>query len=180
MTINEAQNLLNNNGIPFFQTHYTDEADFYHHALMFPYTKKCKKEEIIALVVLSKNGKKNIELQFNNTSDGYRFCELWFGGYSFEMFDVPKNYLAQELLTKITEIMDNKVVFIDANNIKKQRWSADAVFSKEDADDALFGITGFQKAIEKINKPKSLWAKLTRSCIAYEVYDWNSYQLIQK
>ena len=52
MTINEAQNLLNNSGIPFFKTHYTDEADFYHHALMFPYTKTCKKEEIIALVVL--------------------------------------------------------------------------------------------------------------------------------
>lgn len=71
MPINEAQNLLNNNGIPFFKTHYTDEADFYHHALMFSYTKKCKKEEIIALVVLSKNGKMNIELQFNNTSNGY-------------------------------------------------------------------------------------------------------------
>ena len=131
------------------------------------------------MIIVSKNKKKNIELQFNYVDNEFCFEELSFGDYCFEMFDYNEEMLAGDLLDRIEEIRCGNFVVIIANDLKKRRWLGDACFDLNDDDDA-FGRQGFEKAMEQINKPKGLLARLFRTQTQYEIYDWNTYQCIVK
>ena len=58
-------------------------------------TRKCK---VTALIIASNNKKKNIELQFNYVGNEFRFEELSFGDYCFEMFDYNEEMLANKMI----------------------------------------------------------------------------------
>lgn len=179
MTIEEAKELLKVHSISFEQGEYKNEKEYWHHVLAFPYTANAKLCKVIALVIRSNNGKKHIELQFNSTPDGWMFEELWFGGYSYEMFDTSEEALPTELVENISNTMKNKLVFIECYDLKKKKWCGDAVFDCTDQDE-IFGKPGFQKAMGRIGEQKGFFAKLLRTKKQYEIFDWNSYQCIVK
>jgi hypothetical protein len=179
MTLEEAKQLLRTNNIEFNILEFSSEAEYWRHSVLFPDTKNSKPCKVIAIIIKSNNEKKNIELQFNLRDNGFLFEELSFGDYCFEMFDYKEEYLAKDLLENIRRIMSGSFKVILANDLKKHRWLGDACFDMNDDDDD-FGKQGFEKAINRIKKPKSFISKLTKSKVLYEIYDWNTYQSIEK
>ena len=179
MTLDEAEALLCENNISYELHKFKNEAEYWHHTALFPYTKNAKPCKVIAAVIKSNNGKKNIELQFSLINDVFYFEELWFGEYCFEMFDCNEDMLAEELIRNISKIKQGNFIVIVLNDISIKRWIADACFDLcEDDDD--FGKPGYQKALQRINKPKGLISKLLRLKKQYEIYDWNTYRCIIK
>ena len=83
MTLFEAKKLLKENNIVFEIKEFEDEAAYWHHTMLFPYTKNARTCKVIALIITSNNGKKNIELQFNAVDDDFLFEELHFGDFCF-------------------------------------------------------------------------------------------------
>ena len=178
MTLQEAKDLLSKNNIYFDICKFESEAEYWQHITLYPYTKYAKNCKVIALIIMSNNGKKNIELQFNAIENEFRFEELHFGDYSFEMFDYNEEMLANDLLDRIQDIQCGNFTIIVANNLKSESWIGDACFDLNDDD--LFGKPGFERAMKRIQKPKGLISKLLKSGKQYEIYDWNSYQCIIK
>ena len=179
MTLNEAKILLSENNIAFDVREFENETAYWCHVSMFPYTKNAKPCKVIALIIRSNNGRKDIELQFNAVDNDFHFEELWFGSYCFEIFDVNEEMLADDLLDRIKEIQSGNFIVIVANNLKKKTWLGDACFERNENDDA-FGQSGFEKAMKRIRKPKGPISKLFRTQKQYEIYDWNTYQCIVK
>lgn len=177
MTLDEAKILLSENNITFELREFESEAEYWHHTTLFPYTKNAKLCKVIAIIIKSNNGNKNIELQFNSADDVFCFEELRFGDYWYEMFDYNERMLADDLINTISEIKQGNLLVIVMNDLKKQRWLADSCFDLSDDDD-VFGKPGFQKALQQIKKSKGLLAKLLKSKKQYEIYDWKSYQCI--
>ena len=179
MTLAEVKELLKIHNISFEQSEYENENEYWHHVLMFPYTANAKSCKVVALVIHSNNGKKHIELQFNSTPNGWKFEELRFGGYCYELFDTLEEFLPTDLVENISEIMQNKLVFIESFDLKKKKWCGDAVFDYTDEDE-IFGKHGFREAVRHIEKKKSFSAKLFQIKKLYEIFDWNFYQCIIK
>lgn len=179
MTLSEVKELLIENNIAFEVLEFENEKEYWHHTAMFPYTKNARSDKVIALVIKSNNGKKNIELQFNERDNIFYFDDLWFGEFTYEMFDYNENMLAEDLIHNIKEIIKGELIVIVLNDIKNRCWCGDACFDLSDDDDVC-GKIGFQKAMKRIEKPKSFLAKLKKSKEQYEIYDWNTYQCIVK
>ena len=179
MTLEEAKQLLRTNNIEFNILEFSSEAEYWRHSVLFPVTKNSEPCKVIAIIIKSNNEKKNIELQFNLRDNGFLFKELSFGDFCFEMFDCKEEYLSKDLLENIQLIMSGYFKVIIANDLKKRRWRCDICFDMNDDDD-VFGEQGFEKAINRIKKPKSFISKLTKSKVLYEIYDWNTYQSIEK
>ena len=179
MTLDEVKDLLKVNNISFELCEFENEKEYWHHTMLFPYTKIAKPCKVIALLIRSKNGYKNIELQFNELGDNFIFEELRFGDYCYEMFDCEEEILAQELINRILEIRQGKLVIIVVNDLKNKRRIGDACFDRGD-EDKFFGESGFQKAMQRIEKPKSFLSKLFGAKEQYEIFDWNIYQCIVK
>lgn len=179
MTLDEAKVLLSENNILFELCEFHNEAEYWRHTTLFPYTKNAKSCKVTAMIIRSNNGKKDIELQFNAVGDVFRFEELWFGDYTYEMFDYNEDTLADDLIHNILEIKQGNLIIIVRNDIRKKRLLADACFDLSDEDNA-FGEPGFQKALQRIKRPKGLFSKLCRVKEQYEIYGWDSYQCIVK
>ena len=179
MTLFEVKKLLTENDFVFNVSEFEDEATYWHHAMLFPYTKNARNCKVLALIIMSNNGKKNIELQFNALNDDFLFEELRFGDFCFEMFDYKEEILANDLLNHINEIKGGAFSVIVANDLKKQRWLGDSCFDLKDEDD-LLGKPGFEKAIQQIRSPRGFISKLLKTNKQYEIYDWNTYQCIIK
>ncbi|MBQ9413932.1 MAG: hypothetical protein IJU16_02255 [Clostridia bacterium] len=180
MTIETVKELLNSNNISFDICHYSGEADFYRHICLFPYLKNAKPCKVTTIVIRSKNGHKDIELQFNETKGGTIFVDLYFGGYSYELFDCQDEYLSDEIIREIDGIREGRVTVIEVYNLKKCRWIGDFVFDRNDMDDSIFGEAGFEKAMKKVQKPLSFFKKLFHAKIQYDIYDFERYQCIIK
>ena len=179
MTLFEAKKLLTENGLAFEISEFEDEATYWRHTMLFPCTKNARNCKVIALIISSNNGKKNIELQFNAVDDDFLFEELHFGDFCFEMFDYKEEMLANDLLKHINKIKGGAFSVIVANDLKNKKWLADSSFDLKDDDD-LFGKHGFEKAIQQIHAPKGFISKLLKTKKQYEIYDWNTYECITK
>ena len=179
MTLDDVKKLLSENEIFYEACEYDDEASYWHHRSLFPYTKHAKKCKVITLIITSNNQNRNIELQFNEVNNDFRFEELSFGDYCFEMFDYTEEMLADDLLDRIKQIQSGNFVVIIANDLKKKCWLGAACFDLNEDDD-VFGQQGFEKAMGRIRKPKGLLSKLFRTQRHYEIFDWNTYQCIIK
>lgn len=173
MTLEEAKELMRSNNIPFELREFQNEKEYWHHVTLFPYTQNAKPCKVLAMVIRSNNGKKDIELQFNASGDSFHFEELHFGDFGYEMFGC-----ASELLDRINEIKSGSFTVIIANDIKKKRWLGDACFDL--SDDDAFDKPGFEKTMKRIQKPKGFASKLIKSKKQFEIYDWNTYQCIVK
>ena len=179
MTLDDAKVLLNENNISFEVTEYENEKEYWHHIMLFPYTKNAKACKVLAIVIKSNNGEKNIELQFNEKNGLFYFEELRFGGYNFELFDIKEEMLVETLIDIIGQIQKGKLTVVEANNLNKRCLSGDAIFDLDDEADFL-GKRGLEQAILQIQKPKRLFSKIFGSKMQYEIYDWNTYQNIVK
>lgn len=178
MILEEAKLLLSENNISFEICEFENEATYWRHTALFPYIKNAKECKVIALIIKSNNNKKNIELQFNSVDNEFHFEEMRFGEYGFEMFDYNQEMIAVDLLEHIKEVQSGNFLVIVANDLKRKSWLGDACFDLNDDD--LFGNPGFEKAMERINKPKTIILRLLKSQKQYEIYNWNTYQCIVK
>ena len=179
MTLTEAKILLEKTRIPYQTAKYENEAEYWRHCMSFPRTDPARHCKITALVIPSVNGVKDIELQFSAIRGEYVFDELWFGGYSFEMFDYDPDLLEADILDIIGQIVDGRLTFVEANDLKKKRWRSDSRFDLTDSD-SVFGEPGYREAVAKIDSPKTFWQKLTGSKMQYEIYDWSTYRRVVK
>lgn len=179
MTLIEAKTMLERRRIPYQTAQYESEGEYYRHLTPFPNLKNAGSCRVIALVIPAVNGVKDIELQFNRKRGGYVFVDLWFGGYSFEMFAYDPDLVEADVLDFIGQIADGKLAVIEINDLKKKRWKGDMSFDLSDDDD-VFGAPGFREALEKIEKPKTFWQKLTGQSIQYDIYDWRTHRQIVK
>lgn len=182
MTLIEAKELLRANSISFEQCEYTSEADYWYHTMMISNSKNAKSCKVVALVIKSKNGHNNLELQFNEKDGDFLFYDLWFGGYSFEKFDVAEEMLADDIIRQISEVQQGTMVFVTvyALSRKGKIWISDKIFDRNDSDDDWFGETGFQKTMRHIQKRKGYLTRLFQIKMQYEIYNWISYQCIIK
>lgn len=179
MTLIDAKTMFEKRRIPYQTARYESEADYFRHLTPFPYLKNARSCKVTALVIPSVNGVKDIELQFLPRRGEYVFEELWFGGFSFEMFQYDPDLLEADLLDYIGRIADGKLAVIERNNLKKRRWGGDACYDLAD-DDNVFGALGFREAVAKIEAPKTFWQKLTGRRIQYDIYDWRTYRQVIK
>lgn len=179
MNLNDAKTLLEKHRIPYHMAQYESEAAYWHHLMPFPRTDHAAKRKVTALVIPAPNGAKHIELQFNRVRSEYIFEDLWFGGYSFEMFGYEPDMLEADLLDIIGRIVDGKLAIIEANDLKRKRCVRDGSFDLKD-DDNVFGAPGFREAVAKIEAPKTFWQKLTGKTIQYDIYDWRTHRQIVK
>ncbi len=178
MTLDEVKEMLQEDNIPYEISEFENEEEYWQHVALFPYTQNAKPCKVIALIIYSKNGKKNIELQFNESGGAFYFEDLRFGEHSYELFDCQEDFLQQSLIDEINRVLANSVIVIVANDLKKQKWLGDAIFGKKENDD--FGLPDFEKTMKRINKKKGFFVKLFQSKMQYEIYDWNTYECIVK
>ena len=57
MTLDEAKALLSENNISFELLEFNNEAEYWRHTSLFPYTKNAKPCKVIAMLIKSNNGK---------------------------------------------------------------------------------------------------------------------------
>ena len=178
MNLFQVKELLQTNSIPFEECEFENEAEFLKHILSNPYAKNTKTSKFYALIIYSQNGKRHIELEFEEKDGDFVFWDLWFGEFCLEYFNC--NISADDLLDEIRQMMMGTRGVIIKNNAKNNRWIADAQFDLDDDDDDLFGKRGFEKNVKKIRKKKSFIEKLLGISHIYEIYDWNTYECIVK
>ena len=179
MTLTDGKILMEKHRIPYQTVQYENQEAYYRHLALFPYTKNARNCKVIALVIPAVNGVMDIELQFNQVRGEYIFDDMYFGDYCFEMFDYNPDMLEADLLENIGRIVDGKMAVIVRNDLKRKRWLGDAGFDLTD-DDNVFGEPGFRAAVARIEKPKTLWQKLTGQREQYEIYDWRTYRRVIK
>ena len=180
MILSQAKELLIANSILFQECEFANEADFLNHISQFPCTKKSKTHKFYALIIPSNNGKKHIELEFEENNGKFVFWDLWFGDFCFEYFSGDADEDCSYLIEEIQEIMKGYHTVINVTNPVTKRWIADAQFDRNDTDDDIFGEIGFQKAMKRIRKKKTFFDRLFGFNRKYEIYDWNTYECIIK
>ncbi len=180
MTLEGVKELLNKNEIPYHLCEYENEAEYWRHSMLFPYVKHSKSCKVFVIVIQSKNGHVNLELQFNMENGTLELYDLHFGGYSHELFNCDEEIIQKEIIDTISEITSGKMKIITVNDLKAKRWLEDICFDTSDSGDDMFGMPGFQKAMKKIQKKKSFLAKAFKLQTQYEIYDWNTYECIVK
>lgn len=176
MTLEEGKTLLQKENIPFQEVDYPNEAAFYRHIALFPCLRNRSDCKVKALVIKSRHGIQNIELQFSCKDDGYQLVDLYFGEFPFELSEFYEWWIRETLLGEIKEIMDGKMMVLVANDLCRKKWCADMGFDLEDEDDMAY----FAKLYARIKRKKGFLAKLLKRKMRYEIFDFNSYRCIDK
>ena len=179
MLLEEAKELLTESWISFKQITYESEKAFLRHIVVFSDKLDAQSCKVVALVITSDNGEKDLELQFNCVNGDFVFKELWFGGYDYEMFDCVEEMLSTALIDNILQVMRGTIAIIEANDLKKERWISDSCYDRSVEDD-FNGNAAFQYTIRCIEKKKGIISKIFKSKVQYEIYDWNTYHCVIK
>ena len=88
MLLDEAKNLLFANHIEFQEQAFENETAFLRSlGELCPGGRPCA---VAALTIPSKNGRKDISLHFIEESGRFLLEDLWFGDFSFELFDLDE------------------------------------------------------------------------------------------
>ena len=180
MTLSQTKELLKSNSMQFTEMEFANEVDFLNHISQLPYTKKAKEHKFYALIIQSNNGKRHVELEFEEKNGEYVFWDLWFGDFCFEFFSGDADEDCSYLIEEIQGIMKGYHTVINVTNPVTKRWIADAQFDRNDTDDDMFGEIGFQKAMKQIRKKKTFFERLFGFNRKYEIYDCNTYERIVK
>lgn len=177
MTLQEVARLLEENNYVFKVVEYENEREFFEHIYLFPELNDAADCRVRSIVIECNNGVKNIEIQFNEIDGEFVFIELLFGEFCFDMYECEPEYLENDLLFHIYQVISEEIAIITRNDLKKKKWLDDACFSLYD-DDPVFGEPGFFMALQTIQRPKSPLEEKLTSKKQYEVYTCNSYQCI--
>lgn len=179
MTLTDAKVLLEKHHIPYHTAQYESEAAYWRHTELYPDLSQAGSCPTIALVIPAPNGMKDIELQFNRVRGEYRFEDLWFGSFCFDLFHPDPQILAADLLDRIGRIVDGKLAVIECFDLRRRRWVSDGIYDLEDKDN-VFGAPGYEEAIAKAEAPKTFWQKLTARKLQYDIYDWRTCRQVIK
>lgn len=170
MKMCELTDLLDENGYSY-KVYYIDDKEFYA-------AKGCcnikQYESVLIKVVSIKNPNHSLNLDFTlyNRNNNFVVYDLWFGGYSFELFDFDDDDLADVILDNIKTVVGNKMHIIFARNAKTDKWFCDCAFYECD-DDFEDDMDDYEDTMKRIRK------KIGRTD-KYEVYTWKDYECIIK
>lgn len=120
MTLETAREFLQQQGLAFTQTAYDSQAAFWQQMCQVPPAAADQSDRVAALELPSNNGRTKLVLEFHETARGALLEDLWFGGYSFELFDLLEESLPEELGRCMAQIMRGELVFVCAYDLKKQ------------------------------------------------------------
>ncbi len=176
MTLQEVERLLAENNLPFVKREFANEAAYWQHAALFPYTEYASDCQVIVLIIESQNGKKNIELQFNADKNEFEFKVPHFGSFVYESLQENDRFEPNDLLCLIRDIISGHVAVVVANDLRHKRLLWDCSFDLTDLDDVVFGKSGFESTVQQLQTKKIMLARLLESKKLYEIYDWNSYR----
>ena len=183
MTLEYVKNLLNERNIPFIETFYESEKEYWQSNAEFECVnfKNAREIKVATIVIMSNNKHKNLTMQFFEKNNEFEFDDLLFGSWSFEMFDYSPDMLVGDLLHNIEFVMSGKAMVIDSYKIcnGRKKWYSDAIFNVLD-DEIVFGKNGYEKALSRIEQKKGFLKTIFGVKMQYEIYDWNTYQSIVK
>ncbi len=178
MTLAEAKIMLEKQRIPYQTAQYENPEAYYRHLNPFSSDPRSEACPVTALVIPSVNGRMHIELQFQPVRGVFRFINLYFGDFDFEMFDHEPDMLEADLLEIIGQIADGKLAVIVANDLKRKKWLWGSCYDLTDDDD-VFGAPGYQAALDKIQQKKTWLQRLLGRKLRYEIYDWRTYRCVE-
>lgn len=171
MKLHELTNLLNENG---YQYEVSDiNANEYYISKGFRSNKKEQSTYIKVVTIKNPNHSQNLEFTLCKQDDDFVIFDLWFGGYSYELFD------DDSILEKIEEVINNKVHIIFARNAKTNKWFCDMAFFESD-EDWENDMDEYESTMKRIRKNKSLIWHIFGRTDKYEIYTWNDYKCIIK
>ena len=178
MTFEEVKVLLEENNIEFNDEYYDNEEEFLKHIYMFPDLRNANDYKVRSIVIPCKNGVKNIELQFNSDENGeYIFDEMLFGEFCFDMKECEVEFLNDDIIGNINQVINDQIIIITRNNLDKKKWVDDICFNMYN-DDPKYGEPGFYAALEVIRAPKSFLEEKLSSTMSFDIYSGSTYQRI--
>lgn len=169
MTPEEGKRFLAGEGRPYVELHFENERAYWEDVTLCPGIMPEGEEPVTVLRILSPNGKRHLDLQFL----GSDFLDLWFGGFSYELFDMKMEYLERELRSCIRAVTEKGAYCTVGMNLKHRRWQWEYLWTPEE-DGSLAGY------LRKLRRPRTLWERIFHSWRLYEVYDWNEYHRIER
>lgn len=173
MTITDFERFLCEKNIGYKRVEYAKEADFWRKICMFPGAAKGAEDSVTALEIPCPNGVKHINLQFCNVNGSTVFCDLWFGGYCFELFEYcDDENVMKAVEDNIEKIMSVNLRVIEGYDMKNHKWLFDAAYS----DDDDFDMELYERVMRRINAERTLGDKLFHRQRLYEIYDYNKYR----
>ena len=176
MILQQALALLTDNNIQYILTTEPDKAAFYRQKGFVPRTHS---GEFRLITIPNPNHAIGAQLIFDGISEDARFIDLEFGGYWYELFDTEEQYLAEELISEIHQIMSGTAYVIFARDTKTGQWQWDGMYD-DYPDEEENSMEGFRRAMEKIKRPKCWWQKMTGKSTTYEIYNWHCHEMIVK
>ena len=177
MTLKQVEELLKEKDIDFSVCDFENEEEYLRHVHIFPVTKYAEDCRVKAIIIKCNNGYKNLELQFNEVDGEYIFIELLFGEFCFDMFENQNEFLANDLIFNIYQVLSEQIAIIVKNDLKKKRWLSDDCFILNE-EDPIFGEPAFFRALSYIQRPKNFIENKLTGKMQYEIYTANSYQCI--
>lgn len=176
MKLNELTSLLDENG---YHHEICDiEANEYYTAKGFRSSKRNKSTYIKVVTIKNPNHSQNLEFTLYNRDNDFVMSDLWFGGYSYELYN-DDLYDVDLIIKEIERVMDNKVHIIFARNAKTDRWFCDMSFWESD-EDWENNMDEYESTMKRIRKKKSLLWRIFGRTDKYEIYTWNDYECVIK
>ncbi len=173
MYLSEVKELLSQSKVPYREVTYKTESEFYRHISRFPNLRRVQGFAVTTLVIQSRNGKCDIELEFDHTRDGFVFEEMYFGEYAFGFFELRKpDALSREIMSAIKKIVRGEYKFIVCNNLTRKTLDSDGCFDVKDDPEP------FRRALTGIKKRPGPIGRIFGYRLLYEIYDWQSFRSI--
>ena len=168
---------LNDLSIPYEEELYENRYRFWQALEVYPDTKEDPPHPVLALTVKSGNGKKHISVVFEYIDDRYEFCDLFFGPFDYEFFNLEEDIVEESIIETTAAIMNNETAIIFAVDPEREKWLWDGSFDIGSLDP--HDRYEFEQMVKKIERPKKGLSKLLNRQVRYEVYDWNTYRRIE-
>lgn len=176
MNIDEAKTLLNTKGITFEEKDYATQREYWEHCSEFWHfeyasTKPDSMRKV--LVIPCANGKKDIEIEFEQKDGEFEFVDLLFGSFAFEVEeDLPEGSTIEEsLMEYLSDLLQNRYTVLTVSSIEG------GVIM--DSFRPNVSAAGREKLVDSYKKAVSFWGRLLKKHYVAEIYDCNLYQRIE-
>ena len=169
MTLEEGNALLDREGIGYEQRNYGSQKEYWEDTMRFPRAANAGQCSVTVLRIPAPNGTAHLGLQFNERNGVFEYVDLWFGAYSFELWDGGE----EELLECIRHVRSGQSWCAIRWDLDRKRWCGDAMYDLQEDP-------GPGKLLEALARPKDFWERLFKKHFLHEVYDWNEYHCIER
>ncbi len=176
MKLHELTDLLVKNGYGYEICDI--DANEYYTSKGFRSSKRNKTTQIKVVTIKNPHHSQNLEFTLYKRDVDFVMLDLWFGGYSYELYD-DELYEDDLILEEIKRVMDNKVHIIFVRNAKTDLWFCDMAFWESDKDWEN-DMGEYDSTMKRIRKKKSLLWRIFGRTDKYEIYTWKDYECIIK